>query len=113
MCAHAMVMPSRGVHGERLNWNDRRGEPRLEMRIEGPPLRQPIKLPAQTVIPYQKTNRFRVRYLIDPKFSLPRTFGFNYTPSLALVDAGGVLLHKKGGYSPNERISDLLRTFVK
>lgn len=68
---------------------------------------------AQTVVPFQQANRFRVKYLIDSKFSLPRTFGFNYTPSLAIVDAKGVLLHKKGGYSPNERLSDLIRTFIK
>jgi peroxiredoxin len=68
---------------------------------------------AQTVVPFQQANRFRVKYLIDSKFSLPRTFGFNYTPSLAIVDAKGVLLHKKGGYSPNERLSDLIRTFLK
>jgi len=68
---------------------------------------------AQTVAPYQKANNFRVKYLIDPKFSLPRVFGFTYTPSLAVVDAKGVLLHKKGGYSPNERLPDLLRTFLK
>jgi peroxiredoxin len=67
----------------------------------------------QTVGPYRKANFFRVKYLVDPKFSLPRAFGFNYTPSLAVVDARGVLLHKKGGYSPNERIADLLRTFLK
>ena len=67
----------------------------------------------QTVAPYQKANNFRVKYLIDPKFALPRTFGFNYTPSLAVIDAKGVLLHKKGGYSPNERLPDLLRTFLK
>lgn len=68
---------------------------------------------AQTVGPYQKANRFRVGYLIDPKFQLPRLFGFTYTPSLAVIDARGVLLHKKGGYAPNERISDLLRAYVK
>lgn len=68
---------------------------------------------AQTVGPFQQANRFRVKYLIDSKFSLPRTFGFNYTPSLAIVNAKGVLLHKKGGYSPNERLSDLIRTFLK
>jgi len=68
---------------------------------------------AQTVEPYRKANNFRVKYLVDPKFSLPRVFGFNYTPSMAVVDAKGVLLHKKGGYSPNERIPDLLRTFLK
>jgi len=67
----------------------------------------------QTVAPYRRANFFRVKYLIDPKFSLPRAFGFNYTPSLAVVDEKGVLLHKKGGYSPNERIADLLRTFLK
>lgn len=67
----------------------------------------------KTVQPYQETNRFRVNYLIDPKFSLPRKFGFNYTPSLAVVDPRGVVLHKKGGYSPSERLSDLIRTFLK
>lgn len=68
---------------------------------------------AQTVGPYQQSNRFRVKYLLDPKFSLPRVFGFNYTPSLVVVDAGGVILHKKGGYAPNERVSEILRTFLR
>ncbi|HEY6073718.1 MAG TPA: TlpA disulfide reductase family protein, partial [Anaerolineales bacterium] len=68
---------------------------------------------AQTVVPYQQANKFRVKYLIDTKFSLPRTFGFSYTPSLAIVDARGMLLHKKGGYVPNERMSDLIRAFLK
>jgi len=68
---------------------------------------------AQTVAPYQQANRFRVRYLLDPKFSLPRTFGFNYTPSLVILDARGVLLHKKGGYAPNERLSDLLGAYLR
>jgi peroxiredoxin len=68
---------------------------------------------AQTVGPYQQSNRFRVKYLLDPKFSLPRVFGFHYTPSLAVVDAKGVLLHKKGGYAPNERVSEILRTFIR
>ncbi len=66
-----------------------------------------------TVIPFQQQNRFRVKYLIDPKFSLPRAFGFNYTPSMAIIDARGVVLHKKGGYAPGERVSDLIRTFLK
>jgi len=68
---------------------------------------------AQTVGPYQQSNRFRVRYLLDPKFSLPRIFGFNYTPSLVVVDANGVILHKKRGYAPNERVSEILRTFLR
>ncbi len=68
---------------------------------------------AQTVAPFQQANKFRVRYLIDTKFSLPRTFGFNYTPSLAIVNPKGVLLHKRGGYSPSEHLSDLIRTFLK
>jgi peroxiredoxin len=67
---------------------------------------------AKSVGPYQKTNNFRVKYLIDRKYSLPRAFGFNYTPSLAILDAKGVVLHKKGGYSPNESIPDLIRTFL-
>ncbi len=68
---------------------------------------------AQTVGPYQQSNRFRVKYLLDPKFSLPRVFGFHYTPSLVVVDAGGVILHKKGGYAPDERVSEVLRTFFR
>jgi peroxiredoxin len=68
---------------------------------------------AKTVGPFQQANRFRVKYLLDPKFTLPRTFGFNYTPSLAILDARGVLLHKKGGYTPNENLSNLIRTFLK
>ena len=68
---------------------------------------------AQTVGPYQQSNRFRVKYLLDPKFSLPRAFGFHYTPSLVVVDANGVILHKKGGYAPNERVSEILRTFLR
>jgi peroxiredoxin len=68
---------------------------------------------AQTVGPYQQSNKFRVRYLLDPKFSLPRAFGFHYTPSLVVVNADGVILHKKGGYAPNERVSEILRTFLR
>jgi peroxiredoxin len=68
---------------------------------------------AQTVAPFAKANNFRVKYLVDPKFSLPRVFGFNYTPSLAVVDAKGTLLYKKGGYSPSEKITDIIRSFVK
>ncbi|HEY3490327.1 MAG TPA: redoxin domain-containing protein [Candidatus Deferrimicrobiaceae bacterium] len=68
---------------------------------------------AQTVAPFAKANNFRVRYLVDPKFSLPRVFGFNYTPSLAVIDAKGVLLYKKGGYSPSEKVSDIIHSFIK
>lgn len=68
---------------------------------------------ATTVAPFARANNFRVKYLIDPKFSLPRVFGFNYTPSLAVIDAKGTLLYKKGGYSPSEKITDIIRSFVK
>jgi peroxiredoxin len=68
---------------------------------------------ARTVAPYQKTNRFRVKYLLDPKFSLPRVFGFNYTPSLAVIDGKGVLLYKQGGYVPGESVSDRIKTFLR
>ncbi len=68
---------------------------------------------AQTVAPFAKANSFRVKYLVDPKFSLPRVFGFNYTPSLAIVDSKGNLLLKKGGYSPSEKVSDIVRNFVR
>lgn len=68
---------------------------------------------ASTVAAYQQANNFKVKYLIDPKFTLPRAFGFNYTPSLAIIGPNGDVLHKKGGYSPNEKITDLIRTFLK
>ena len=69
---------------------------------------------AQTVAPFAKANKFRVSYLIDPKFSLPRTFGFSYTPSMAILDSSaGLVLHKKGGYSPTERVADIIRAFLK
>ncbi len=68
---------------------------------------------AQTVAPFQQVNRFQVKYLIDPKFTLPRAFGFSYTPSLAVLDTKGMLIHKKGGYSPNERLSELISAFLK
>ena len=68
---------------------------------------------AQTVGPYQQENRFRVKYLLDQKFSLPRAFGFRYTPSLVVADTNGVILHKKGGYAPSERVSEILRTFLR
>jgi hypothetical protein len=61
--------------------------------------------------PYQKANGFRVKYLIDPKFSLPRRW-VPLHAILAIVDAR-VLLHKKGGYAPNERVHDLIKTFLK
>ncbi len=67
---------------------------------------------AQAVALFQQANQFNGKYLIDPKFTIPRVFGFNYTPSLAIVDARGLLLHKKGGYSPTESLSDLIRTFL-
>lgn len=68
---------------------------------------------ALTVGPYEQSNRFHVKYLLDPKFSLPRAFGFHYTPSLVVADANGVILHKKGGYAPKERVSEILRTFLR
>jgi peroxiredoxin len=68
---------------------------------------------ARTVEPYRKANNFRVKYLLDPKFSLPRLFGFDYTPSLAVIDRQGVLLYKQGGYKPGEKVSDRIRTFLR
>jgi hypothetical protein len=68
---------------------------------------------AQTVGPYSRANKFHVKYLIDPKFSLPRAFGFHYTPSLLVVNANGVIVHKRGGYAPNERVSEILQTFLR
>ncbi len=65
---------------------------------------------ADTVKPYADTYKYDAMYLLDPKFSLPRSFGFSFTPSVLLIDKSGKILYKKGGYAPGDE--DLLQEKV-
>jgi thioredoxin-related protein len=68
---------------------------------------------AKTVRPYADTYNFEVDYILDPKFKLPRLFGFSYTPSFVLVDPEGKILYKKGGFTAGENVKGIIRKFVK
>ncbi len=51
---------------------------------------------------YHQTYKYNVSYLLDPGFTVPPLFGFNYTPALVLFDKKGEILYKKGGYNPDD-----------
>ena len=56
-------------------------------------------LGTEAVNAYEARNKFGVNYLIDPDFSLPPRFGFNYTPSFMVVDSSGKVVLTQGGYA--------------
>ena len=68
-----------------------------------------------TVKPYTVTYKYDATYLLDPKFTVPRLFGFNYTPSILLIDKDGKIVFKKGGYTPGdeEMLQDKVVGMVK
>ncbi len=51
---------------------------------------------------YHQTYKYNVSYLLDPGFTVPPLFGFNYTPGMVLLDKKGEILYKKGGYSSTD-----------
>jgi thioredoxin-related protein len=51
---------------------------------------------------YSEHYKYNVDYLLDPRFTIPPVYGFNYTPALVLLDKSGKVVYKKGGYSPTE-----------
>jgi thiol-disulfide isomerase/thioredoxin len=51
---------------------------------------------------YNENYKYNVSYLLDPRFSLPPSYGFGYTPALVLLDKDGKILYKKGGYYPKD-----------
>lgn len=57
---------------------------------------------ADTVKPYTETYKYDATFLLDPKFTAPRLFGFSYTPSIVLADKAGKIVFKKGGYTPGD-----------
>ncbi len=70
---------------------------------------------ADTVGPYTKTYKYDATFLLDPKFTVPRIFGFSYTPSIVLADKAGKIVFKKGGYTPGdedlivEKVAELVK----
>lgn len=49
---------------------------------------------------YNENNKFNVSYVLDPEFTQPRKYGFNFTPGLILADSAGKIVLVKGGYNP-------------
>ena len=49
---------------------------------------------------YNENNKFNVSYVLDPEFTQPRRYGFNYTPGLILADSAGKIVVVKGGFNP-------------
>jgi thiol-disulfide isomerase/thioredoxin len=68
-----------------------------------------------TVGPYAAGNDFKVTYILDPKFTLPRLFNLSYTPSVVMIDKTGKIVFMKGGYAPGdeemlqEKVLELVR----
>ncbi len=54
----------------------------------------------QAVKAYNNIYGFKATYLLDPIFSIPARFGFNYTPAGVILDAQGKIVFLKGGYNP-------------
>lgn len=57
---------------------------------------------AANVKPYSEMYNYKTTYLLDPKFTVPRLFGFNYTPSVVMIDKSGKVVFMKGGYAPGD-----------
>ncbi len=49
---------------------------------------------------YNENNKFNVSYVLDPEFTQPRIYGFNYTPGLVLADKSGKIIALMGGFNP-------------
>ncbi|MFA6147215.1 MAG: TlpA disulfide reductase family protein [bacterium] len=53
--------------------------------------------------------------LMDPAFTIPPAFGFEYTPAMVLIDKSGKVLYSKGGYNKGmgEQTSKEIVSFLK
>jgi peroxiredoxin len=54
----------------------------------------------QAVKAYNNIYGFKATYLLDPTFSIPARFGFNFTPAGVILDGQGKIVFLKGGYNP-------------
>ncbi len=59
---------------------------------------------------YNENNKFNASYVLDPEFTQPPKYGFNYTPALLLVDKSGKVVLSKGGFNPMEDPEGLTKT---
>jgi thiol-disulfide isomerase/thioredoxin len=64
---------------------------------------------------YEKQYKYGVKYALDQMFTLPPRFGFNFTPSLVVVDKAGKILVSKGGFSRSgwKATADEIKSVVK
>lgn len=49
---------------------------------------------------YNENNKFNVSYVLDPEYTQPPKYGFNYTPAMLLIDKAGKIVMTKGGFHP-------------
>ena len=54
---------------------------------------------ADIVEAYDEQFKLNVTYLLDPEFTQPPIYNFDFTPSLLIVDHSGKIVFKKGGYN--------------
>jgi len=50
-----------------------------------------------TLKPYAEANKYKATYLIDPKFTVGKLFGFHFTPAAVILDKNGKVAYLKGG----------------
>lgn len=67
---------------------------------------------ASAVASYDERYGYNVRYLLDPDFTVPNSFGFTYTPSLVIINKAGKVIYMKGGYSQATSGDEIL-DFIK
>ena len=49
---------------------------------------------------YNENYKFKVSYVLDPEFTQPTRYGFNYTPAMILADKTGKIVQVRGGFNP-------------
>jgi len=59
---------------------------------------------------YNENNKYKASYVLDPEFTQPPKYGFNYTPALVLIDKSGKIVVVKGGFNPMVDPDDLTKT---
>lgn len=58
---------------------------------------------------YNEANKFKVTYVLDPEYTQPPKYGFNYTPAMILLDKSGTILMVKGGFNPHKDADSLIK----
>lgn len=56
---------------------------------------------------YNEHKKWNVTYVLDPEYTQPPKYGFNYTPALVLADKSGKILMVKGGFNPITEADEL------